>query len=108
MNLRLAVLGLRPLLKDFLWSYGWGSLFAETCRRLTTVAYLVAGALGCAGFSSCGSRALWCGRDSCGTWAQLPLSTWNLPGPGIEPLSPELAGRSLSTGPPGQCSLTQV
>ena len=26
---------------------------------------------------------------------------WNLPGPGIEPVSPELAGRFSSTGPPG-------
>ena len=27
---------------------------------------------------------------------------WNLPGPGIEPESPELAGRFLTTGPPGE------
>ena len=25
---------------------------------------------------------------------------WDLPGPGIEPLSPPLAGRFLTTGPP--------
>ena len=28
--------------------------------------------------------------------------TQNLPGPGIEPMSPELAGRFLSTVPPGK------
>ena len=27
---------------------------------------------------------------------------WNLPAPGIEPVSPALAGRFLSTGPPGK------
>ena len=29
-------------------------------------------------------------------------STWNLPGPGIEPESPTLAGGFLITGPPGK------
>ena len=27
---------------------------------------------------------------------------WDLPGPGIEPISPALAGRFLTTGPPGK------
>ena len=27
---------------------------------------------------------------------------WDLPGPGIEPVSPELTGRFLTTGPPGK------
>ena len=27
---------------------------------------------------------------------------WNLPGPGIEPMSPALAGEFLATGPPGK------
>ena len=27
---------------------------------------------------------------------------WNLPGPGIEPVSPDLKGRFLSTVPPGK------
>ena len=27
---------------------------------------------------------------------------WDLPGPGIEPMSPELAGRFLTTAPPGK------
>ena len=39
--------------------------------------------------------------SSCGTWASLPSSMWNLPGPGTEPLSPASAGRLLTTGPPG-------
>ena len=32
---------------------------------------------------------------------------WNLPGPGIEPMSPALAGEFLTTGPPGK-SLCQI
>ena len=30
---------------------------------------------------------------------------WNLPRPGIEPMSPRLAGRFLTTGPPGKPQL---
>ena len=44
----------------------------------------------CVGFSSCGSRAL------------LLHGTWDLPGPGLKPVSPELAGRFLTTVPPGK------
>ena len=32
----------------------------------------------------------------------MPHSLWNLPGPGIEPTSPALAGGFLTTGPPGR------
>ena len=39
--------------------------------------------------------------NSCGPWALLLCSMWNLPGPGIEPVSPTLAGEFLSTAPPG-------
>ena len=39
--------------------------------------------------------------SSCGTRAQLLLGTWDLPRPGIKPMSPTLAGRFLSTMPPG-------
>ena len=62
------------------------------------VASLVAGAqaLGGAGFSSCGSWALEYKLNSCGTCAQLLLSMWDLPGPGIEPGSPALVERILS------------
>ena len=36
------------------------------------------------------------GFSSCGSWAQLLCGRQNLPGPGIEPSSPALAGRFLS------------
>ena len=45
-------------------------------------------------------RALKCGLSSCGTWAQLLWSMWDLPRPGIKPVSPELPGGFLTTGPP--------
>ena len=34
--------------------------------------------------------------------AYLPCSMWNLPGPGVEPVSPALVGRFLATGPSGK------
>ena len=39
-------------------------------------------------------------RELQGTWAQLPWGMWNLPGPGIEPMSLALAGSFLITGLP--------
>ena len=57
------------------------------------------------GLSSCGSRALEQRLSSCGTWASLPRGMWDLPRPGLEPMSPALAGRFLTTVPPGE-SLT--
>ena len=43
--------------------------------------------------------------SSCGAWAQSLCDMWNPPGPGIEPVSPALAGGFLSTVPPGKSSL---
>ena len=48
--------------------------------------------------SSCGSQALECGVSSSVGFH----SMWNLPRPGTEPMSPALAGRFLSTVPPGK------
>ena len=59
-----------------------------------------------------GRHWLWC----VGSWLQLPgstatglgavaqllLGTWDLPGPGIEPVSPAVAGRFLTTEPLGK------
>ena len=50
-----------------------------------------------AGFSSCSSVH---GLSSCGALAQLFHSMWDLPGPGLEPVSPALTGRFLTTVPP--------
>ena len=78
----------------------------------------------CGGFSCCGARALgtWasvvvahklisCGSwalehrlNSCGAWAKLLHGMWDLPGPRLEPVFPALAGRFLTTVPPGKPS----
>ena len=45
----------------------------------------------CGGFSCCGTWNLdHSGISSCGTQALLPPSMWDLPGPGIKPVSPAL------------------
>ena len=54
------------------------------------------------GLSSCGWWALERRLSSCGAWAQLLRSMWDLPGPGLEPVSPALAGGFLTTAPPGK------
>ena len=54
------------------------------------------------GLSSCGSQALKGRLSSCGTRAQPLCGMWDLPGPGLEPMSPALAGRFLTTAPPGK------
>ena len=45
--------------------------------------------------------------SSCNTKAWLFHSTWNLPGPGTEYMSSALAGRFLSSAPPGKSSCYQ-
>ena len=40
--------------------------------------------------------------SSCGSWAQLLHGMWDLPRPGLEPVSPALAGRFSTTAPPGK------
>ena len=40
--------------------------------------------------------------SSCGSWAQLLRGMWDPPRPGLEPVSPALAGRLSTTAPPGK------
>ena len=54
------------------------------------------------GLSSCGLWALECRLSSCGAWAYLLRGMWDLPGAGIEPMSPAMAGGFLTTVPPGK------
>ena len=68
------------------------------------VLLLWSGALGHMGFGSCSSWALEHRLNSCGPWAQLLCSMCHLPGPGIKPESPALAGRFISTEPLGKPS----
>ena len=54
------------------------------------------------GFSSCGSWALDRRLSSCDTQAWLLHGMWDLPGSGLQPVSPALAGGFLTTAPPGK------
>ena len=53
-----------------------------------------------AGFSSCGLRALERRLSSCSTRAYLLCGVWDLPGPGLKPVSPASAGGFLTTVTP--------
>ena len=87
----MAVLGLRFCARAFSRCGKWGPLFITVRGPLTIVASLVAEyRLQTRRLSSCGSRA------------QLLHSMWDLPGPGLEPVSPALAGGFLTTAPPGK------
>ena len=54
-----------------------------------------ASVLEASGLSSRGSQTLEHSLNSCGTRAQLLSSTWDLPGPGVEPTSPGIGRRIL-------------
>ena len=87
----LAVLGLRFCARAFSNCGEWGPLFIAVRGPLTTVTSLVAEhRLQTRRLSNCGSRA------------QLLRGMWDLPRPGLEPMSAALAGRFLTTAPPGK------
>ncbi|KAJ8787736.1 hypothetical protein J1605_022767 [Eschrichtius robustus] len=66
--------------------------------------WLLVGSTGsrCVGFNSCGLWALELRLSSCGSRTELLCGMWDLPGPGLIPLSPALAGGFLTTAPPGK------
>ena len=107
----LAALGLRCCAWAFSSCGERGLLFVAVCGLLIAVASLCcrAQALGtwaavvvACGLSSCGTRALECRPSSCGTRYQLLRGMWDLSGPGLEPVSPELTGGFPTTAPPGK------
>ena len=87
----MAVLGLRFCARAFSSCSRWGPLFIAVRGPLTIVASLVAEhRLQMRRLSNCGSRA------------QLLSVMWDLPRPGLEPVSPALADRFSTTVPPGK------
>ena len=68
-----------------------GPLFIAVCGPLTVAASLVVE-------HRLQTRKL----SSYGSWASLLRSMWDLPRPGLEPMSPALAGRFSTTAPPGK------
>ena len=87
----MAVLGLRFCVRAFSSCGKRGPLFIAVRRPLIIAASLVAEhRLQMRRLSNCGSQAyLLCGR-------------WDLPRPGLEPVSPALAGKFSTTVPPGK------
>ena len=81
----------------------WGPLFITVRGPLTIAASLVAEhRLQTRRLSSCGSQALEHRLSNCGSRAQLLRGMWDPPRPGLEPVSPALAGRFSTTAPPGK------
>ena len=78
-----------------------GLLFVAVRGLLTAVASLVVEhGLQARGLSSCGSWALERRLSSFDTRAQLLRGMWDLPGPGLDPVFPALAGRFLTAALP--------
>ena len=87
----MAVLGLHFCARAFSSCGKRGPLFIAVRGPLTIAASLVAEhRLQTRRLSNCGSRA------------QLLRGMWDLPRPGLEPVSPALAGRLSTTAPPGK------
>ena len=87
----LTVLGLHFCARAFSSCSKWGPLFITMRGPLTIAASLVA------------EHRLQTRRLSgCGSQAQLLRGMWDPPRPGLEPVSPALAGRFSTTAPPGK------
>ena len=85
------MLGLRFCARAFSSCSKRGPLFIAVRGPLTIAASLVA------------EHRLQMRRlSSCGPRAQSLRGMWDLPGPGLEPVSPALAGRFSTTAPPGK------
>ena len=90
----MAVLGLHFCARAFSSCGEWGPLFIAVRGPLIIAASLVAE-----------HRLQTCRLSACGSWAQLLRGMWDLPRPGLEPVSPALAGRVSTTAPPGKPSM---
>ena len=86
----MAVLVLRFCARAFSSCGEWGPLFIAVHGPLTVAA------------SCCGAQLQMRRLSSCGAGASLLCGTWDLPRPGLEPLSPASAGRLSTTAPPGK------
>ena len=87
----MAVLGLRFCARAFSNCGKRGPLFIAVRGPLTIAASLVAE-----------HRLQTCRLSNCGSRAQPLRSMWDLPRPGLEPVSPASAGRLSTTEPPGK------
>ena len=113
MNISNIILNRFKIIFNYLYMYFrlcWSSLLhrLQSCRERSVETTLQ---LQSRGFSlrwflllwSSGSRA--CGLNSCGSQTQLLCGMWDLPRPGIKPLSPALAGRLFTTELPRKLAI---
>ena len=87
----MTVLSLRFYVRAFSSCGKWGPLFIPVRGPLTIAASLVAE-----------HRLQMCRLSNCGSRAQSLRGMWDPPRPGLEPVSPALAGRFSTTAPPGK------
>ena len=87
----MAVLGLRFCARAFSSCGKWGPFFIAVRGPFTVVASLVAE-----------HRLQTCRLSNCGSRDQSLRGMWDLPRPGLKPVSPALAGRFSTTAPPGK------
>ena len=87
----MAVLGLRFCARAFSSCGKRGPLFIAVRGPLAIAASLVAE-----------HRLQTCRLSNCGSRAQPRRGMWDLPRPGLKPVSPALAGRFSTTAPPGK------
>ena len=87
----MAVLGLRFCARAFSSCGKWGPFFIAVHGPLIIAAFLVAE-------HRLQTRRL----SNCGSWARLLHGMWDLPRPGLEPVSPALAGRFSTAVPRGK------
>ena len=85
------MLGLRFRARAFSSCGKRGPLFIAVRGPLTIAASLIAE-----------HRLQTCRLSNCGSWAQSLRGMWDLPRPGLEPVSPALTGRFSTTAPPGK------
>ena len=86
----MAVLRLRFCARAFSSCGKWGPLFIMVRGPLIIAA------------SRCGAQVPDAQASNCGSRAQPLRGMWDLPRPGLEPVSPALAGRFSTTVPPGK------
>ena len=91
----MAVLGLCFCVRAFSSCGERGPLFIAVRGPLTVTASLVAE-----------HRLQMCRLSSCGSRSQLLGGMWDLPRPGLRPVSPALAGGFSTTAPPGKPQTT--
>ena len=87
----MTVLGLRFCARAFSSCGKWGPLLIAVRGPLIIAASLVEE-----------HRLQMCRLSNCGSRDQLLRGMWDLPRPGLEPVSPASAGRLSTTAPPGK------